>query len=55
VAAVGSYQYVVVNDALDQAFVQVASIIDAETVRHRREAAAGRPVRQLVDGLDREI
>ena len=35
-AAVGSYQYVVVNDALDQAFVQVASIIDAETVRHRR-------------------
>jgi len=54
-AAVGSYQYVVVNDALDQAFVQVASIIDAETVRHRRVPLLEDRVRQLVDGLDREI
>lgn len=54
-AAVGSYQYVVVNDDLERAFVQVASIIDAETVRHRRVPLLEDRVRQLVDGLDREI
>jgi guanylate kinase len=54
-AAVGSYQYVVVNDDLERAYVQVASIIDAETVRHRRVPLLEDRVRQLVDGLDREI
>jgi len=54
-AAVGSYQYVVVNDDLERAFVQVASIVDAETVRHRRVPLLEDRVRQLVDGLDREI
>lgn len=54
-AAVGSYQYVVVNDDLGRAFVQVASIIDAETVRHRRVPLLEDRVRQLVEGLDREI
>lgn len=54
-AAVGSYQYVVVNDDLERAFTQVASIVDAETVRHRRVPLLEDRVRQLVDGLDREI
>jgi guanylate kinase len=54
-AAVGSYQYVVVNDDLEVAYSQVASIVDAETVRHRRVPLLEDRVRQLVDGLDREI
>ncbi|HNV75438.1 MAG: guanylate kinase [Gemmatimonadetes bacterium] len=54
-AAVGSYQYVVVNDDLERAYTQVASIVDAETVRHRRVPLLEDRVRQLVDGLDREI
>ena len=54
-AAVGSYQYVVVNDDLELAYTQVASIVDAETVRHRRVPLLEDRVRQLVDGLDREI
>ena len=54
-AAVGKYQYVVVNDDLERAYVQVASIVDAETVRHRRFPLLEDRVRQLVDGLDREI
>ncbi|HEX4936570.1 MAG TPA: guanylate kinase [Gemmatimonadaceae bacterium] len=54
-AAVGSYQYVVVNDDLEQAYTQVASIVDAETVRHRRVPLLEDRVRQLMDGLDREI
>lgn len=54
-AAVGSYQYVVVNDDLEVAYTQVASIVDAETVRHRRVPLLEDRVRQLVDGLDREI
>ncbi len=55
VAAVGSYQYVVVNDDLERAYAQVASIVDAETVRHRRVPLLEDRVRQLLDGLDREI
>jgi guanylate kinase len=55
VAAVGSYQYVVVNDELERAYAQVASIVDAETVRHRRVPLLEDRVRQLLDGLDREI
>ncbi|MCC6927460.1 MAG: guanylate kinase [Gemmatimonadaceae bacterium] len=54
-AAVGSYQYVVVNDDLEVAYAQVASIVDAETVRHRRVPLLEDRVRLLVDGLDREI
>lgn len=54
-AAVDQYQYVVVNDDLEVACAQVASIIDAETVRHRRVPLLVDRVRQLVDGLDREI
>lgn len=54
-AAVGSYQYVVVNDDLERAFRQVAAVVDAETVRHRRVPLLDERVRQLLDGLDREI
>ncbi len=54
-AAVDQYQYVVVNDDLEIAIAQVASIIDAETVRHRRVPLLEDRVRQLMDGLDREI
>lgn len=54
-AAVGAYQYVVVNDDLERAYAQVASIVDAETVRHRRLPLLEERVRTLVDGLDREI
>lgn len=55
VAAVGSYQYVVVNDELERAYAQVASIVDAETVRHLRVPLLEDRVRRLLDGLDREI
>lgn len=55
VAAVGSYHYVVVNDDLERAYAQVASIVDAETVRHRRVPLLEDRVRQLLEGLDREI
>jgi guanylate kinase len=51
-AAVGSYQYVVVNDDLERAYTQVASIVDAETVRHRRVPLLEDRVR--CRGLDRE-
>jgi guanylate kinase len=54
-AAVGAYQYVVVNDDLERAYGQVSAIVDAETVRHRRLPLLSERVRQLVDELDREI
>ena len=53
--AVNWYQYVVVNDDLERAYAQVASIVDAETVRHRRFPLLNERVRQLADELDREI
>ena len=52
---VGAYQYVVVNDQLDHAYSQVASIIDAETVRHRRLPLLDAEVARLIADLDREI
>jgi len=52
---VGRYQYVVVNDDLDQAFGQVASIVDAETVRHRRLPLLDERVSELIAALDRQI
>jgi len=54
-AAVGAYQYVVVNDDLERAYTQVSAIVDAETVRHRRLPLLSERVRQLVDELDRAI
>ena len=52
---VEGYGYVVVNDELSRAYSQVASIIDAETVRHRRVPLLEQRVRKLVEELDREI
>jgi guanylate kinase len=54
-AAVNEYQYVVVNDDLERAYTQVASIVDAETVRHRRLPLLSDKVRQLSEELDRRI
>ena len=52
---VGAYQYVVVNDDLEHAYAQVASIIDAETVRHQRQPLLDDRVSELIDALDRQI
>jgi guanylate kinase len=52
---VGAYQYVVVNDDLEHAYTQVASIIDAETVRHQRLPLLDDRVAELIDALDRQI
>jgi guanylate kinase len=52
---VGAYQYVVVNDNLEQAFSQVASIVDAETVRHRRLPMLDERLAELIGALDRQI
>ena len=53
--AVGSYDYVVVNDSLDHAVAAVSSIIDAETHRRDRRDGMGEQVQALVDELTREI
>jgi len=45
--AVGDYHYVVVNDALESAYSQVSSIIDAEAVRHARQRNVDGRVRVL--------
>jgi guanylate kinase len=52
---VGAYQYVVVNDDLEQAYHQVSSIVDAETVRHRRLPLLDERVSDLIGALDRQI
>src|SRR4030095_16115758 len=52
---VGAYQYVVVNDDLEHAYKQVASILDAETVRHRRLPLLDERVAELIGALDRQI
>ncbi len=54
-AAVNEYQYVVVNDDLERAYAQVASIVDAETVRHRRLPLLSEKVSRLAEELDRRI
>ena len=52
---VGRYQYVVVNDNLEHAYTQVASIVDAETVRHERLPRLDERVEELITALDRQI
>ena len=52
---VGRYQYVVVNDDLEQAYTQVTSIVDAETVRHARLPLLDERLAELIDALDRQI
>lgn len=53
--AVSSYQYVVVNDDLEQAVDGVSCIIDAEMARRERVPELEQRVRQLTDELAREI
>lgn len=53
--SVSEYQYVVVNDELDRAVARVASIIDAEAVRHARLRDLDLEVRRLIAQLEREI
>jgi guanylate kinase len=53
--AIGSYDYVVVNDSLENAVAAVSSIIDAEAHRRDRKDGIGLQVQELVDELTREI
>lgn len=53
--AVADYHYVVVNDDLERAYVQVAAIVDAETVRHWRLPSLDERVGELIAELDRQI
>jgi guanylate kinase len=52
---VGRYHYVVVNDDLDRAVERVASILDAESVRHQRVHALDEQVGALITQLEQEI
>lgn len=54
-AAVGDYHYVVLNDALESAYGQVCSIIDAETVRHARQGNVDGRVRALSDEIQKRL
>ena len=52
VAAAREYEYVVVNDDLERAVAQVASIIDAEGSRRERLRALDGRTRAIVDALE---
>jgi len=52
---VGGYQYVIVNDDLEHAYMQVSAIVDAETVRHRRLPLLEDRLAELIGALDRQI
>ncbi|MGH7667909.1 MAG: guanylate kinase [Gemmatimonadaceae bacterium] len=53
--AVDEYQYVVVNDDLEEAVGLVSSIIDAEVASRDRVANLRHQVTQLIERLEREI
>ncbi|MGH7696351.1 MAG: guanylate kinase [Gemmatimonadaceae bacterium] len=53
--AVSDYHYVVVNDALESAYSQVSSIIDAEAVRHARQLNVNGRVRALSDEIQKRL
>lgn len=53
--AVDEYEYVVVNDDLEQAVKRVASIVDAEVVSRDRVAGLRSQVAQLIERLEHEI
>jgi guanylate kinase len=53
--AVNEYDYVVVNDDLDQAVGRVGSIVDAEVVSRERIFGLQRNVEQLIARLESEI
>jgi guanylate kinase len=52
VAAAREYEYVVVNDALERAVAQVASILDAEGARRERLRDVDARVDAIVTALD---
>jgi guanylate kinase len=49
------YQYVVVNDVLEQAVKRVSSVIDAETSRRERIHNLEAQVQSLIDRLEQEL
>lgn len=53
--AVEEYQYVVVNDDIDQAVKRVGSIIDAEVVRQERVEGLRHNVERLIHRLESEV
>ncbi|HMA23669.1 MAG: guanylate kinase [Gemmatimonas sp.] len=53
--AVEEYEYVVVNDDLDQAVLRVGAIIDAEVVSRERVSGLRQQVEQLIHRLETEV
>ena len=53
--AVDEYEYVVINDELDEAVQRVSSIIDAEVVSRQRIAGLRQQVAVLIEKLEEEI
>jgi guanylate kinase len=53
--AVDEYEYVIVNEKLDQAVGKIASILDAEVSSRERVVGLRTQVAQLIDQLEREI
>lgn len=53
--AIDEYEYVVVNDDLQQAVARVGAIVDAEVVRHERTDGLVAKVAALTRELEREI
>jgi guanylate kinase len=53
--ALNEYEYVVVNDDLEQAVTRVGAIVDAEAVRHARAEGLETRVLALVRELEREL
>jgi len=53
--AVPMFQYVVLNDELDQAVSNVSRIIDAEGLRRERLQNVERDVRHIIERLEKEL
>ncbi len=53
--AISEYQYVIVNDTLEDAVAQVSCIIDAEMLRRERMPDLEHRLRALVDRLELEV
>jgi len=53
--AVDEYEYVIVNDNLDQAVAKIASIVDAQVSSRERVVGLRTQVAQLIDQLEAEI
>ena len=53
--SVDEYEYVVMNDDLEQAIKRIGSIIDAEVSSRERVAGLRTQVALLIDHLEREI